>query len=167
MENKFWSSDKMIGMVAFVISIGTLFTIIYQTKLIRKQQYASVLPYLEISSDVSDGNYYYLTLSNNGVGPAFLNDIKVIYNDTTYNMNPSKFVQQINIPCNLNNFIDKGKLLPADTKIMLTGTDNSESIKALYELFFNKKAIVEVTYSSIYNEKWIVRSGTPPVKIED
>ena len=48
-SKKFWSSDKFLSLLTFLISIGTFSTFVYQTYLIQKQQYANVLPYLQTS----------------------------------------------------------------------------------------------------------------------
>ncbi len=59
-DKKFWNADKIISLSAFVVSIATLLALMYQIRLsgkqnelaqrqqelVRKQQYASVLPYL-------------------------------------------------------------------------------------------------------------------------
>jgi hypothetical protein len=46
-SKKFWSSEKFLSLLAFLLSIGTFSTFAYQTCLIQKQQYANVLPYLQ------------------------------------------------------------------------------------------------------------------------
>lgn len=43
-----WNLDKTLSLMAFLISLGTFFLLYYQTNLTRKQQYASVFPYLEL-----------------------------------------------------------------------------------------------------------------------
>ena len=49
-KKKFWSSDKFLSLLAFLISLGTFSTFAYQTYLIQKQQYASTMPYLSIET---------------------------------------------------------------------------------------------------------------------
>lgn len=91
-DQRFWNSDKIISLSAFVISIATLLALMYQIRLsgeqnelVRKQQYASVLPYLAIQVGTNNGSELFrLTLKNNGVGPAFIDEIRVVYNSQTY-----------------------------------------------------------------------------------
>jgi hypothetical protein len=46
---KSWNAQKLMSFSAFLISIGTFITFAYQTHLIQKQQFRSVLPYLMIN----------------------------------------------------------------------------------------------------------------------
>lgn len=48
MKKRFWNTDKLMSFLAILLSVGTLLVFIYQTNLIRKQQYAAVYPYLEM-----------------------------------------------------------------------------------------------------------------------
>jgi uncharacterized membrane protein len=50
---RLWKSEALISVFAFLISIATIGVLMYQTRLsqeqnqlVRKQQYASILPYL-------------------------------------------------------------------------------------------------------------------------
>ena len=50
-----WNADKILSISAFVVSIATLLTLLYQVQLaqnqvelVRVEQKASVLPYIEI-----------------------------------------------------------------------------------------------------------------------
>ena len=88
---KGWSSDRWLSLLAIIASLGTLFTVAYQTDLIRKQQYASVLPYLEIWNSTG-GDSYRLILLNNGIGPAFVEGVNIYYRDTIYQMDPANFL---------------------------------------------------------------------------
>ena len=58
-KKKFWSSDKFLSLLAFLISIGTFFTFAYQTYLIQKQQYANTMPYLSIENYRDGTQAYY------------------------------------------------------------------------------------------------------------
>jgi len=180
-ENRFWNSEKIIGMVAFTISIGTLFTFIYQTNIMREHQRASVLPYIEIWNSRNGNQRYELNLYNNGIGPAFIQDIKIRYKDTVLNIDtvingdPDRLVRYLiehsdtvkKFPYMCSN-IKKGRLIRAGEKIsMVAAQDSLLSVKTLLKIFNSKKTTVEITYSSIYNEKWITRGvAVPPVKIE-
>ena len=86
-RKSFWSSDKLLSLFAFLVSVGTFSTFAYQTYLIQKQQYVSTMPYLMLFLN-SDGSGEYtqhsISLANNGIGPAFIQDIKIHYRDSIY-----------------------------------------------------------------------------------
>lgn len=44
-----WDTDRIVGISAMIVGVGSLFIVIYQTALIREQQKAQALPYLLIA----------------------------------------------------------------------------------------------------------------------
>jgi hypothetical protein len=79
------SSNRIVSISAFLISIGTLVTFVYQTKLMREQQNAAVLPYLEMwYTDTPEK--FEINIYNKGLGPAFIQDYKIYKNDSIYRM---------------------------------------------------------------------------------
>ena len=162
---KNWSSDRWLSMVAIIASLGTLFTIVYQTNLIREQQYASVLPYLEIWNS-SNKESYKLVLINNGIGPAFINDVSISFKDSTYHMDPANFLEQVIQKLDtVNNVghsnIMAGGLIPAGRKVdLLEVKEDSTNAYRLWSWFSGNdtsridKPNIIITYSSVYGEKW-------------
>ena len=171
-ERKFWNSEKLLSIAAILISIGTFFTIIYQTNLIRKQQYASVLPYLEIWNSGMSIDSYELVMINNGVGPAFIEEVVVRFEGEEFKGDPLHFYQKEIIQVDtFENFrysnIWKGRLIPAGKKVEMLGISGSKkNALKMREWYGGEKAIVEVVYSSIYGEKWRTGMGLRPQKIE-
>lgn len=158
-----WSSDRWFSLVAIITSFGTLFTIVYQTQLTRKQQYASVLPYLEMWNNRPgpQGHNYQYTLYNNGIGPAFIKDFKVHYQDSIYEMDPATFTIEVIKPLDsVANFrysnISKGRLIPAGQQLNLIGvTNDTVNAPILVKWFGSDDSLqVEIIYESVYGERW-------------
>ena len=61
-----------------VVGVASLFTIVYQTQLTRQAQHASVMPYLYIQLSANDQGVS-LLLSNTGIGPAMIDEVRVRY----------------------------------------------------------------------------------------
>ena len=162
---KKWTSDNWISLTAIIASIGTLFTVVYQTQLYREQQYASVLPYLEIWNS-SQRDSYQLILVNNGIGPAFIDKVSIIYEDSVYQMDPANFLQKVIFPIDsIRNIgysnISKGRLVPAGNRIdMLQVKGDSINVGKLWSWFSgndpNREKIpnIEIEYSSVYGQSW-------------
>lgn len=172
---KKWSSDRWLSLVAIIASIGTLFTIVYQTNLIRKEQYASVLPYLEMwnSNPGKEGESYIYLLRNNGIGPAFIKEVKVHYKDSVYVGDPYNFTYHVIKPKDsINNFyysnIKKGRLIPPGERIDLIGV-SKDTVNApiLKKWFSNQDSIqVEIIYESVYGERWSAKGlASEPKKL--
>lgn len=198
-EKKFWNADKIISLSAFVVSIATLLALMYQIRLsgeqnrlaqqqqelIRKEQYASVLPYLELRTGTNNGNRLFeFILYNNGVGPAFIEEVRIVYDGNVYAGDPSVFLQTvIASEENISPFpygkhsILKGQVIPAGEQIvMLTAYDFSataEDRERLVQWFGrppegSERARVEIIYSSVYGEQWLLSGiGRIPESVSD
>ncbi|MEQ8904360.1 hypothetical protein [Ekhidna sp.] len=172
---KKWSSDRWLSLVAIIASLGTLFTIVYQTDLIRKQQYASVLPYLEMwnSQPGRPGESYIYLLMNNGIGPAFIKEVKIHYKDSVYNHDPASFTFSVIKPIDsITNVsysnIKKGRLVPAGEQMELVGvTKDTVNAPILKKWFSDQDVIqVEIIYESVYGERWSARGiASEPMKL--
>ncbi len=173
---KKWSSDRWLSLVAIIASLGTLFTIVYQTDLIRKQQYASVLPYLEMwnSQPGQQGESYIYLLMNNGIGPAFIKEVKIHYKDSVYNYDPASFTFRVIKPIDsITNVsysnIKKGRLVPAGEQMELVGvTKDTVNAPILKKWFSDQDVIqVEIIYESVYGERWSAKGiASEPVKLD-
>ena len=186
-DKKFWNADKIISLSAFVVSIATLLALMYQIslsgeqnelaqrqqELVRKQQYASVLPYLELRIGTNNGNRLFeFMLYSNGVGPAFIEEVRTIYDGQVYLGPPSSFYREVILPDDKDTIslgissIYEGNLIPSGRETaMLTAYDYSSTPADRDRLlaWFGRPtdepelARVEIIYSSVYGERWIVR----------
>lgn len=171
-KKPFWSAEKILAVSAIFISVSTLFTILYQTNLMRKQQYASVLPYLEVWNSGLSRTSYNLVVVNNGIGPAFIDDIRVVFDGKEYPGDPMKFylahiIKEDTIRHFHFSYLSKGRLIPPGERIEMMGVDDSrENAKKLKDWFGGDKAKVEIEFSSVYGEKWLTGKDMKPQKIE-
>lgn len=163
---KKWSSDRWLSVVAIIASLGTLFTIVYQTNLIRKQQYASVLPYLEMwnSNPGREGMSYMYVLKNNGIGPAFIKEVKIHYGDSIYIDDPASFTHRVIKPKDsifnfFYNNIKKGAVVPAGARFELVGVKNDSVNAPILRKWFSEtdNLEVEIIFESVYGERWSSR----------
>ena len=168
----FWNAEKIVSGAAILISLLTLVVFIYQTNLMRKQQYLSVMPYLSV------GNYhmgladYAILLENDGIGPAFIESTKITYNGKTYETDFPSFLSQMipafdSIPNILYSNIRPGRMIPPGEEIKVLEVGNSqESALQLLMLLDTLEYDFELVYSSIYKERWkLTNEQTQPVKL--
>ena len=163
--NSVWNSDKLLSISAIVLSLGTLVVFIYQTNLIRKHQYASVMPYLELGMAESGSPNAYYELENKGVGPALITDVKIHFKDQVFNESPVSFLKS-NFRSMLDSIgptltysaIHPGMLVPANSSVILFQSENSMvTADTIYQIFAEQVEI-EITYQSIFEETWRVRA---------
>jgi hypothetical protein len=182
-----WDTDRIVSLSAMVVGVGSLAIILYQTKLMREQQRASVMPYLMMAIQSSTNDHRtYLTVRNAGIGPALLGDVRVHYKGKDFAGDPYDFfVQQRpeivkTMPMGVDKLIP-GRLVPAGEWIMTMGSDGAQHTQLLAELLrlfviaevpkswltsigadgpASDKAVVFVTYSSVYGDTWHLRSDS-------
>ncbi len=176
------STDRIVSLSAMVVGVSSLLIALYQTKLMRESARASVLPYLMVGLN-SDSSGVYVTLRNAGVGPALIDKVVVrvqgrevrgdVY-EYYVGMRPAA-VQDPHLSMDR---IQPGRLIPAGENIKmlgLDGADRGQMLRDLLHLFEladvprtwlenvgateRDKAVLEISYSSVYGEHWTARSN--------
>jgi len=179
-----YNTDRIVSLSAMAVGIGSLFIILYQTQLMRESQHAAALPYLMITIDSNESGVH-VTLTNAGIGPALIEDIRVRYEGREIKGDPYDFYlsQRPGTDSSLSvNKVKAGRLIPAGASIQMLGMDPSlakgerggKFVADLLHLFDvaevpenwyaavgakgTSKAIIEITYSSVYGERWKLHS---------
>ena len=171
--SKYWTGDKLLSIAAIILSLSTLIVFIYQTNLIRKQQYMSVFPYLELGDyGISTKNYKFV-LENAGIGPALIKDFKVIYQGKVYEEDIATFLPRIIDPKDTIGFyyanLEAGRLIPPNSPIELLGISDKKlkSANRLYDLVHKDDLTIEIEYESIYGERWqLSNTSSVPLKLK-
>ncbi len=178
MKPTFWNTDKIVSISAIFISALTLYVTFEQFKISRAQQRLSVLPYLSMGNYNTGGPNYKLVVKNDGIGPAFIESVTMIYKGKKFETDLINFLHEQfpaeldSIPNLTHSNIYQGLLIPAGQTIEHLAIDNSQtSADKLLRLFGKLDAEgieFEIVYSSIYKEKWKLRAGdASPAKVED
>ncbi len=177
-------TDRVVSLSAMVVGVGSLFIILHQTHLMRQAQSAAVYPHLAISiTSNTDGVYF--VLRNTGVGPARIDDVRVRHDGREHAGDAYDFYIHRN-PDGDNSTLSldrvmRGRLIPAGEGVQMigrSGRDQREMLKELLEMFEIAevprswlsglgipldpagRAVLEVSYSSVYDERWTVRSDS-------
>lgn len=163
-KQPFWTSEKILGLSAMLISLCTLFVFIYQTNLIRKQQYMSVYPHLDISNRGTGTKNYQLILRNEGIGPALVKSVKItgpngkIYDDIVDYLD-EVFATNDSVNYLYSN-ITPGRLIPANEIIPIIeeANKNADAGLQIAKALGVKGLKAEILYESIYGEQWLLSS---------
>ena len=177
-----WNSERILSLSAMSISFITLLIFIYQTNLMSKQNYLSILPYIELAtSDSAADKTYSLNLKNHGVGPAILESVILEYNGRRYDLKDYDdylFNVLISIAPELDSIesldastLNKGMAIPANTTYMVLSVSDSEKdynllTNALYSI--QKGGLrYEIVYRSLQNERWTINQDDDgPIKLD-
>ncbi len=177
----FRNPQNIIAVGVTVISLCALIVSMIQTSVFREQRElmheqarASVWPHLEftleLGHDLKDSsiNHFVITLTNSGVGPAIITDVKVSYNDTIAQNWWKLFdIQEIpdSIDRHITNGVFNGKVIQTGKTIEILNLDiNLPLANAFYER--SEGVSMEIYYESIYGEKWKF-DGTTTTKLEN
>jgi len=182
-----WDTDRTVAVCAMLVGLGSLFIVLYQTTLMRDQAKASVLPYLMIAY-ISNNEGVYLTMRNVGLGPARIDRIRVLHDDSTFDGDPYAYYATLadaKVPADrvYRDRVLPGMLIPSSSVWQMIGSPNPTQMAgeilrtfALVavqdpvpsrgptadaptgEAAVAGKAVLEIEYSSVYGEHWRVRS---------
>lgn len=161
MKNSFWNADKILSITAILLSLGTFIVFTYQTQLIRKHQYASVMPYLQIGNAGGGTPNYRLTLKNKGIGPAIIRSIRIRKDKIEYFEDPHNFLARIKDADNLDYYytnLQPGMFVQAGEMITLIGVNKSITTSDSLLNIINDLDIF-IQFESIYGQRWESRYG--------
>ena len=172
-------TDRIIGLTAMFVAVASLVALVYQTYLQRQAQHASVLPYLTFVV-VSNPEGTNLAVRNTGIGPAKIEQMRILYRGKEVETDPYEFYL-LSHPDAVGIGVDKvlpGRLIPAGEWVRMLEASGGEKgytfLPELLKLFEiaevprawytatktegGDKAVVEITYASVYGDRWRVRS---------
>jgi hypothetical protein len=178
------NTDRIVSLTAMAVGLGSLFIIVYQTTLLREQQRASALPYLMLGLQQTDARSF-VFVRNTGVGPALIEDVVLRYQGREIRQDPYDFFVEVR-PESVKYdglSVDKlipGRLVPAGEWINMVGSEGSGQAMAgmlmgvfdigeIPQAWYDargipksgpNKAIIEVTYQSVYGDRWRVSSDS-------
>ncbi|MEX0315592.1 MAG: hypothetical protein AB3N18_15555 [Allomuricauda sp.] len=178
MKKKFWTSDKIVGLVALMISLITLVIFVKQTNIMEKQSRLSAMPYLLLSQSYAGvENKFSLELVNHGVGPAIIDSTVIIYKGKVhhkefYEFLTSELKAMDSIPVLNYATLEKGSAIPAggERNVLTVGGSKQafEAFLVLFEELQENGLDFEIRYRSIYDDQWRITSETDlPEKLND
>ncbi len=166
-KKRFWSPDRVVTLLAILISLITLIVFARQTNIIERQSRLSTMPYLYVETGYnSEEDYIAITLNNYGVGPAIIEGIKISYQEETYEMDFAAFLESElfrsdSITILGSASITKGLAIPAnaDRVAVKVGGSGERYIKAgkFLKKLEKNGFDYEINYRSIYDDQWRIR----------
>lgn len=177
------STERIVSASAMAVGLASLLVSAYQAQLMRESARASVLPYLTVIV-MSNDQGSSLVLNNSGIGPALIEDVRVHYQGRERQIDPYDFfieVQPGAVKAGLGmDKIQQGRLIPAGYGVHMISAGAGdpkragEMLKDILHFFEvaevprswyansgetgTEKAVIEIIYSSVYGERWRIRS---------
>lgn len=169
-----WSAEKVMSISALFISAISLFALFYQlnlareeNELIRKQQSASVLPYLQFEN-IYNVRAFSVQLVNKGVGPAFIKSVSFTIKDSiTFDNSTNALLHIVKEKVNNGEIIGytgsmtikKNTVVQPSEKIRVfeVSTNNKENfsgIKSFKDHINNTPPQFTIVYEDVYGNQW-------------
>lgn len=177
-----WNSERLLSLTAMTLSFITLVIFIYQTNLMSKQNYLSILPYLNISSTLdNENNIFELNISNHGVGPAIIESVRLDYKGKEYkledyNDNIFEFLKSESslfdsIQGISTSTLEKGLAIPINSTYNVIRTSNAlkdyQVITNGFNNIIREGLVCKIVYKSIQDEKWLIHNDSSgPKKLD-
>lgn len=177
-----FNTERLLSLSAMSLSVITLIIFIWQTNLMSRQNYFSILPYLQLSvlDDRADGSYE-LSLKNHGVGPAILESVVLEYQGERYDL--KDFDSEMNrLLVRLHPGLDsvrytglgslnKGIAIPANSTYefisILHSPGNYAVFKPAMDQLVNNGLRYEIRYKSLQEEHWMIHNDSEgPEKVD-
>ncbi|MDJ1481421.1 hypothetical protein QNI16_13060 [Cytophagaceae bacterium YF14B1] len=156
------TSDKIIAIMATVISICALFTSVYQVRIERKQQYASMWPSLHIYSQTqllpdSTQNFCGIKIMNKGVGPAIIKKVEIWYRGQICK-DEEDLIQRVTADSvnegEVINQIWEDRVLASNEEIEWIKVGGAINTKQFREALKGRNIHIRLEYASVYEERW-------------
>lgn len=169
-----FNSEKILSLSAMMISFITLIIFVHQTRLMSRQNYLSIMPYLDLSISTNTArNEFQLSLQNHGVGPAIIESVKVTLDGKTVDLRDyenylySFLVENIpgldKVKDYSSSSLDKGMAIPANTTYNVFTVRDSigfELITTGLERLQSEDLDYEIIYKSIQEERWMIHHNS-------
>lgn len=154
--------EMLVGISAILLSVCGLVVSIYETSLIREDQYASVWPYMEVGPSFR-GEGLRIMIQNTGVGPAKIRSAAVI-DDGEVKKNWGELIQDVvgegkDVPFS-QSLINRRVIPKASEQEVVFSLDKGSGDIDEQMIFKLEKRIMEgrldvvLCYCSVYDECW-------------
>ncbi|MEL7006231.1 MAG: hypothetical protein AAFN93_26415 [Bacteroidota bacterium] len=167
----------IISLCALVVSVMQTQIMKEERELMREYSRASVWPRLEYGfskgyNDDRSIKHFVLKLSNSGVGPAIITDVKVMYKGKIATDWWNLFdIQEIpdSVETYISNSNFNGRIIKIGETLEILNLDNNPK---LAQAFFERmdSISIDIHYKSIYDEKWkyeILKGDNKTIKVDD
>ncbi len=153
-----FNTDRILSGAAIFISLCTLAILLYQAKIMREQQRASVWPYVEIGPGFSGDGFHIFTY-NQGVGPALIRSMEVTVDGEPVRSWPEMFGALGVGATSWSHDLTNGRVIPAQSQIgtlQAAGGERAATVREAY-LSATPRLALALCYCSVYDECWRLR----------
>jgi len=159
-QTKRFNVELLLGLSATFLSFAALVVAIFQTKIAREQQHASVWPHLSIMTSVSDQSFEF-GVNNYGIGPAIIKSVKWHAGDSIYSNTYDYVRNEIGFLRGLGRSeMGEGYVLTPNAGLtLITVTNNDSLAQVINGKLASEHFNLELIYSDVYGNCWELKNG--------
>ncbi len=149
--------ELLVALIAVFISFSTLFVYIYQSNLMKEQQKMSVWPYLGFGPSWGY-DYLSLRLTNKGIGPAIIKDIKLEIDGVKIDgvEKIMDFVPDtLQTPFTFSSLFVGSVIMSGEITTFFEVKNPKTVDYILNEIILKNRITLEICYASVYGETWM------------
>jgi hypothetical protein len=179
-KRKIWNVEIMVGLTAIIVSISALVVSVMQTRIMREQQYAAVIPMLQYyftNSETDNENRkakFEFTVVNKGIGPAIIKNAQFVYKGKVYDESERSRLTADMIGDSLPYYftyssIGKGAVMQSGDAFKVwqldTWSENNYKLeKEMREAGGKGDFDFWICYEDVYKNAWIVHQFTESIE---
>jgi hypothetical protein len=135
----------------------TLVVYIYQARIMQKQQYASVWPYIEWDMTISSDEGIYLSVINKGVGPAIIRSTNLTLDEQPLTHTNEYFEKLLSNP---DTFaisyaeVDNRVLAPGEELRLFHLKDGAVAMQLYSDSIYTRTGY-SICFCSVYDDCWV------------
>ncbi|UFH53819.1 hypothetical protein [Spirosoma sp. KNUC1025] len=149
--------ELLLGISATFLSLAALVVSIFQTKIARDQQQASVWPFLQTLQSNLDQEFHY-GLENKGVGPAIIKEYKLSYRGKAYPDIQALFFDQIGRRTpggkGFSGVASGAVFKPGESLDLLFVGGNDSIIQRTEAMLIDTSFRLQIQYADVYGNCW-------------
>jgi len=154
--------QTVLSVVGVFIALVALYAALVESQAVRQQTAAAVWPFVQLS--IEDADYgeqasFRLGLTNAGVGPAKMRDMKIQLNGHAI-QNSTHLLSTLAVPTTTpisRNFIS-GRVLRPEETVVLFSTSDVTLVRKLQAAMRAPENAISFCYCSIFDECWLADS---------
>lgn len=151
-------TDDVPAIASGIIAILALFATLYQSHLSRKHNRLSIMPHLAIHGEEGENCTFTITIRNDGLGPANIEDLKIHRDGKKLNAIGEHLITKAFEGLDMCELISLESIstpfiLPSSQSIKLATIKYDERIDSIDE-HLEKLLRIEILYKSSYGEKF-------------
>ena len=154
--------EVLVGIAAILLSCGALVVSVFQARILREQQGATVWPRLSVSGGRIDDGFTY-SLSNDGIGPAIVREVRFAARGEAYEQLSTLLYSTVLEPMadtayaagKIYATLSPGSVLRPGDQVDLFQTRHSDPLaERLVALMADSSFHAQILYSDVYGTCW-------------